>query len=64
VKRRLALRYRDDRRAYTDAKVPFLWEVIRRARARTAAARTRSRLHTSQRAGCAAASDADPGGVR
>ena len=31
VKRRLALRYRNDRRAYTDAKVPFLWEVIRRA---------------------------------
>ena len=31
VKRRLALRYRDDRRGYTDAKGPFLWEVIRRA---------------------------------
>jgi GrpB-like predicted nucleotidyltransferase (UPF0157 family) len=31
VKRHLALRYRDDRRAYTDAKGPFLWEVIRRA---------------------------------
>jgi hypothetical protein len=29
-----------------------------------AAARTRRRLHTSQRVGCAAASDADPGGVR
>jgi hypothetical protein len=29
--RRLALRYRDDRRGYTDAKGPFLWEVIRRA---------------------------------
>jgi GrpB-like predicted nucleotidyltransferase (UPF0157 family) len=31
VKRRLALRFRDDRRGYTDAKGPFLWEVIRRA---------------------------------
>jgi GrpB-like predicted nucleotidyltransferase (UPF0157 family) len=31
VKRRLALRFRDDRRRYTDAKGPFLWEVIRRA---------------------------------
>jgi GrpB-like predicted nucleotidyltransferase (UPF0157 family) len=31
VKRRLALRFRDDRRAYVDAKGPFLWEVIRRA---------------------------------
>jgi GrpB-like predicted nucleotidyltransferase (UPF0157 family) len=31
VKRRLALRFRNDRRAYTDAKGPFLWEVIRRA---------------------------------
>lgn len=29
-----------------------------------AAARTRRRLHPSQRVGCAAASDADPGGVR
>jgi GrpB-like predicted nucleotidyltransferase (UPF0157 family) len=31
VKRRLAVRFRDDRHAYTDAKVPFLWEVIRKA---------------------------------
>jgi GrpB-like predicted nucleotidyltransferase (UPF0157 family) len=31
VKRRLALHYRDDRRAYTDAKGPFLWEVLRQA---------------------------------
>ena len=31
VKRRLAIRYRDDRRAYVDAKGPFLWEIIRRA---------------------------------
>jgi GrpB-like predicted nucleotidyltransferase (UPF0157 family) len=31
LKRRLANRYRDDRRAYTDAKGPFLWEIIRRA---------------------------------
>jgi GrpB-like predicted nucleotidyltransferase (UPF0157 family) len=31
VKRRLASRFRDDRRGYTNAKVPFLWEVIRRA---------------------------------
>jgi GrpB-like predicted nucleotidyltransferase (UPF0157 family) len=31
VKRRLAIRFREDRRAYTDAKVPFMWEVIRRA---------------------------------
>jgi GrpB-like predicted nucleotidyltransferase (UPF0157 family) len=31
VKRRLAIRFRDDRHAYTDAKVPFLWEIIRRA---------------------------------
>jgi GrpB-like predicted nucleotidyltransferase (UPF0157 family) len=31
VKRRLAVRFRDDRHACTDAKVPFLWEVIRKA---------------------------------
>ena len=31
VKRRLAVRFGDDRRGYTDAKVPFMWEVIRRA---------------------------------
>jgi GrpB-like predicted nucleotidyltransferase (UPF0157 family) len=31
VKRRLALRFRDDRHGYTNAKVPFLWEVIHRA---------------------------------
>jgi GrpB-like predicted nucleotidyltransferase (UPF0157 family) len=31
VKRRLAIRYRDDRAAYVDAKGPFLWEIIRRA---------------------------------
>jgi GrpB-like predicted nucleotidyltransferase (UPF0157 family) len=31
VKRRLAIRFREDRRAYTDAKGPFMWEVIRRA---------------------------------
>jgi len=30
-KRRLAIRFRDDRRGYTDAKGPFLWELIRRA---------------------------------
>jgi GrpB-like predicted nucleotidyltransferase (UPF0157 family) len=31
VKRRLAIRFREDRQAYTNAKVPFMWEVIRRA---------------------------------
>ncbi|HEV8648038.1 MAG TPA: GrpB family protein [Actinomycetes bacterium] len=31
VKRRLAIRFRDDRHAYTDAKVPFMWEIIRQA---------------------------------
>jgi GrpB-like predicted nucleotidyltransferase (UPF0157 family) len=31
VKRRLAIRFPDDRQAYTDAKGPFLWEIIRRA---------------------------------
>jgi GrpB-like predicted nucleotidyltransferase (UPF0157 family) len=31
VKRRLAIRFRDDRHAYTDAKGPFVWELIRRA---------------------------------
>jgi GrpB-like predicted nucleotidyltransferase (UPF0157 family) len=31
VKRRLAVRFREDRHAYTNAKVPFMWEVIRRA---------------------------------
>jgi GrpB-like predicted nucleotidyltransferase (UPF0157 family) len=31
VKRGLALRFRDDRRAYVDAKGPFLWGIIRRA---------------------------------
>ena len=31
VKRRLAIRFVDDRHGYTDAKVPFMWEVIRRA---------------------------------
>jgi GrpB-like predicted nucleotidyltransferase (UPF0157 family) len=31
VKRRLAIRFRDDRAAYTNAKAPFMWEVIRRA---------------------------------
>ena len=30
-KRRLAIRFRDDRRGYTDAKGPLLWELIRRA---------------------------------
>jgi GrpB-like predicted nucleotidyltransferase (UPF0157 family) len=31
LKRRLAEQFSHDRRAYTDAKVPFTWEVIRRA---------------------------------
>lgn len=31
VKRSLALRHRDDRSAYTDAKQPFIWEVMGRA---------------------------------
>lgn len=31
LKRELAGRYRDDRRAYTDAKAPFVWDVMRRA---------------------------------
>ena len=31
VKRRLARRFRDDRRAYVDAKGPLLWEIIRKA---------------------------------
>jgi GrpB-like predicted nucleotidyltransferase (UPF0157 family) len=31
VKQRLALRFRDDRRAYVEAKGPFLWEIIRKA---------------------------------
>jgi GrpB-like predicted nucleotidyltransferase (UPF0157 family) len=31
VKQRLALRFRDDRRAYVDAKGPLLWEIIRKA---------------------------------
>jgi GrpB-like predicted nucleotidyltransferase (UPF0157 family) len=31
VKRRLAERFRHDRHGYTDAKNPYVWEVIRRA---------------------------------
>jgi GrpB-like predicted nucleotidyltransferase (UPF0157 family) len=31
VKRDLALKFGDDRHAYTDAKVPFMWQVIRQA---------------------------------
>jgi GrpB-like predicted nucleotidyltransferase (UPF0157 family) len=31
VKRRLAIQFRDDRHGYTDAKVPFMWQVIRQA---------------------------------
>jgi GrpB-like predicted nucleotidyltransferase (UPF0157 family) len=31
LKKRLATRFRDDRRAYTEAKVPFFWETIRQA---------------------------------
>ena len=31
VKRDLAVRYRDDRPGYTDAKDPIVWELIRRA---------------------------------
>ena len=31
LKRRLAVRFREDRHGYTDAKAPFLWEVIRQA---------------------------------
>jgi GrpB-like predicted nucleotidyltransferase (UPF0157 family) len=31
LKRDLAQRHRDDRRAYTDAKVRYFWETIRRA---------------------------------
>jgi GrpB-like predicted nucleotidyltransferase (UPF0157 family) len=31
VKRRLAVRFREDRLGYTDAKGPITWEVIRRA---------------------------------
>jgi GrpB-like predicted nucleotidyltransferase (UPF0157 family) len=31
AKRRLALRFRDDRRAYVHAKGPLLWEIIRKA---------------------------------
>jgi GrpB-like predicted nucleotidyltransferase (UPF0157 family) len=30
-KRHLAIRFRDDRHGYTNAKGPFLWELIRRA---------------------------------
>lgn len=31
LKQHLAARHRDDRHAYTEAKVPFFWETIRRA---------------------------------
>jgi GrpB-like predicted nucleotidyltransferase (UPF0157 family) len=31
VRRRLAIRFGEDRHGYTDAKLPFMWEVIRRA---------------------------------
>jgi GrpB-like predicted nucleotidyltransferase (UPF0157 family) len=31
LKRVLAVRHRDDRHGYTDAKGPFFWEIIRRA---------------------------------
>ena len=31
VKRRLAARYLHDRRAYTDAKTPVVWDIIQRA---------------------------------
>jgi GrpB-like predicted nucleotidyltransferase (UPF0157 family) len=31
LKRSLAQRYRDDRHAYTEAKVPFFWDTIRKA---------------------------------
>jgi GrpB-like predicted nucleotidyltransferase (UPF0157 family) len=31
VKRELAVRFRDDRHGYTEAKVPFMWQVIRQA---------------------------------
>ncbi|HEX6678272.1 MAG TPA: GrpB family protein [Actinomycetes bacterium] len=31
VKRRLAVEFRDDRHGYTEAKVPFVWRVIRQA---------------------------------
>jgi GrpB-like predicted nucleotidyltransferase (UPF0157 family) len=31
VKRRLAIRFRDDRHGYTNAKVPFMWKIIRQA---------------------------------
>jgi GrpB-like predicted nucleotidyltransferase (UPF0157 family) len=31
VKRRLAAEFRHDRHGYTDAKVPFLWQLIQRA---------------------------------
>ena len=31
VKRGLALRFRDDRRAYVEAKGPLLWDIIRKA---------------------------------
>jgi GrpB-like predicted nucleotidyltransferase (UPF0157 family) len=31
VKQRLAARHRHDRHAYADAKVPYFWELIRRA---------------------------------
>jgi GrpB-like predicted nucleotidyltransferase (UPF0157 family) len=31
LKRSLAERHRDDRHAYTEAKVPFFWDTIRKA---------------------------------
>jgi GrpB-like predicted nucleotidyltransferase (UPF0157 family) len=31
LKRRLARVLRDDRHAYTEAKVPFIWEIMTRA---------------------------------
>jgi GrpB-like predicted nucleotidyltransferase (UPF0157 family) len=31
VKQRLASRFRDDRHAYTNAKVPYMWKIIRQA---------------------------------
>ena len=31
LKRQLAVEFADDRHAYTDAKVPFTWDLVRRA---------------------------------
>lgn len=64
MKRRLALRFRDDRRAYVDAKGSLLWEIIRKADQSAQAQGWLPAPATPELQDCAALSKPDVAAVR